>query len=295
MGEAFSVKENTLCQKCADQFVSEHDVTHTRGEITRLVDPTVCTKCAKDCGDQELPTIAKLPVCETCDNHFRNRPFPGWLKISFIAFLLVAVAAFVYNLRFFLAYVDIVHANRELRSGKVEQGIAHFASAAERIPEIPQLAVVPNLYRAEMLAMDDKYDEAMARIQKSRSYAPPNMRQAFQEAELHVQLGRAFEKKDYDAFLDVAQQMNKLAPDKYNTLGSLASAYACKYAATGDTQFREQALQYLEKAKASKGPEAAVVEDFENRIQHRLQTREVISRKEFKQRFPNGWKPGQGK
>jgi tetratricopeptide (TPR) repeat protein len=292
MREAFSVAERTLCLECANKFFKERGQTKVKpGEVTRLVDPTVCAQCAKDCGDEELPRIANLPVCKECDHLFRHRPFPTWLKVSFAAFLSVAVAAFVYNLRFFLAYVDIVHANHELKGGKVEQGVAHYAAAAERIPEIPELAVFPNLFRAEKLSSEDKYDEAMALIQKSRPHAPPDMRRMFDEAELHVQLGRAFDRKDYDAFLNIAQQMNNLAPDKFNTLGALASAYACKYAVTGDAQFRDQANQYLQRAKAGTGADAEVVKDFEDRIQYRLQKREILSRKEFKERFPNGWKP----
>src|SRR6187549_2880803 len=87
MREAFSVAQRTLCVDCADQFLKEQGKgTVQPGDVSRLVDPTVCAECSKDCGDQELSTIANLPVCEACDNRFRNRPFPSWLKISFVAF-----------------------------------------------------------------------------------------------------------------------------------------------------------------------------------------------------------------
>jgi tetratricopeptide (TPR) repeat protein len=287
MGEAFSVKGSTLCQKCTDQFVSEHGVTHTRGEIARLVDPTICVHCAADGGEQEWPTIANLPACTKCDNFFRNRPFPTWLKISFVVFLCVATGAFVYNLRFFLTYVDIVRANRAMEAGRIELGVKHFAAAADRMPELPELA----LFKAQQLELEDKNDEAIALVRKSRPNAPPQLREAFQQVELGAQMGQAFNQHDYDAFLSISQQLMKMRPDDPSAIGSVASAYACKYATTGDAKFRDEAKRYLEQAREHAGKSVDELKEYENRILHRLETREIIDRKQFNERFPNGWKP----
>ena len=35
--------------------------------------------------------------------------------------------------------------------------------------------------------------------------------------------------------------------------------------------------------------------EYENRILHRLQSREIITQAEFARRFPNGWSPEQEK
>jgi hypothetical protein len=292
MSEAFSVADRSFCQKCAEQFITERGKGGVkRGEITRLVDPTICVHCAADAGQEEWPTVANLPACTKCENFFRNRPYPTWLKISFAVFMCVAVAAFVYNLRFFLAYVDIVRGNHAMEHGQIEQGVAHLASAAGRLPEIPELATIPNLFEAARLVNEEKDKEALALIEKTRLSPKSHMQEMYREVEQQARMGVAFERRDYDGFLDISQQLLKLHPDQASALAAVASAYACKYAVTGDAQFRDQAIQYWERAKAQAGTRIDMFGDFENRFQYRLQTREILSRQQFKERFPNGWKP----
>jgi tetratricopeptide (TPR) repeat protein len=292
MGDAFSVAARTLCRECADQFFKERGQTRVQpGEVTRLVDPTVCAQCAKDCGEQELPRIANLPVCENCDHLLRHRPFPTWLKASFTVFLCVAVAAFVYNMRYFLAYVDIVRANHAMDSGRFEQGVRFFSAAADRVPDLPELAI----FKAQQLAKDDRFDEAMAVIEKSKPKASPPLRAAFQQVELGVQTGQAFHRHDYDAFLNASQQLMKIRPQDPNAIAAVASAYACKYATTGDEKFREEARRYLTQAREHAGDANHELDEYENRIFHRLATRDIISQAQFRERFPNGWKPEDGK
>src|SRR3954470_8022950 len=105
------------------------------------------------------------------------------------------------------------------------------------MPELPELA----LYKAQLFASDDKYDEAIAVIRKSQPNAPPQLREAFHEVELGVQMGQAFDRHDYDSFLNISQQLMKLRPGDSGAIGSVASAYACKYAITGDSSFRDEA------------------------------------------------------
>jgi hypothetical protein len=292
MGEAFSVATRTLCLECADKFFKERGQTKVqRGEVTRLVDPTVCAQCTKDFGDQELPRIANLPVCEKCDGLFRNRPFPTWLKVSFAAFLLVAVAAFVYNMRFFLAYIDLVRGNRALEAQQVDRGVTLLASAAERVPEIPELATIPNLFKAGQLIKDEKDAEALALLKKTHVAPKSGLGAMHRDVELQARLGLAFQEHNFDRFLELSQQLLALHPNESNVLGVAASAYACKFAVTGDAQYRVQALDYWDRAKKEAGDQKEMVDDFENRLQHRLQTREILSRKQFMERYPNGWKP----
>jgi hypothetical protein len=258
------------------------------------VDPTVCAQCAKDCGDEELPRIANLPVCEKCDDYFRNRPYPTWLKVSFAVFLALAIAAFVYNLRYFLGYVDIVRAGHAMDRGQTEQALKYYATASDRLPEIPELAV----YKAQQLASEEKFDEAETILQKAQPHAAPQLRDGFRTVELDIQLASAFAHRDYDKFLAVANQLYNVRPKDPMNVASLASAYACKYATTGNKEFKDQAEIFLALAKeqSSSNPhEKDAFEDLENRIQHRLATREILSPEQFKERFPNGWKPEIGK
>jgi hypothetical protein len=296
MNEAFSIADRSLCRKCAEQFVSEQRANkQVVGTIARQVDPTICVHCSADSGDDEWAKVAELPACTKCENFFRNRPYPRWLKISFAVFLCIAAAAFVYNLRFFLAYVDMIKGDHAMKERKFEQTVDHFASAADRLPEMPELAVIPNMYRAQRLMVDEKYPEALALIEKSRSYAPPDMRGAFRDMEITAQIGLAFDRRDYDSFLDLSQQWVKTHPGESSGIASVASAYACKYAASSDPQFRDAAMKNLELAKGLAGEHMDEFKEYENRILHRLQTREIITRQQFKKRFPTGWKLEGGK
>jgi hypothetical protein len=50
-------------------------------------------------------------------------------------------------------------------------------------------------------------------------------------------------------------------------------------------------MQYLDQAKQRAGPDLSELKEFEERLRYRLHSREIISAKQFKDRFPNGWKP----
>ncbi len=73
---------------------------------------------------------------------------------------------------------------------------------------------------------------------------------------------------------------------------SLASAYACLFAATGDEAARKEAVSRLpsEDERAALSPEE---QKYVNRIEYRLATRDIILSKEFDRRFPQGWKAGE--
>ena len=280
-----------MCRGCAEQFVaSRPGGTIPAGSITRLVDATVCAKCDADNGSLEFGRVAGAPLCDTCTAFFRNRPFPTWLKWSFVGFVCVALAAQAYNWRYFMAYVELLRGNRALTNGNVDAATELLDSAAKRVPDVPELAVMPNVLKAMQLINQEKDEEALALLQSAKFRAPPQLATMIREGEIQAEIGIAFRKKDYDTFLRLAQELENLDPQESMTICSVASAFACKYAVSGDPAYRVQCLQYLDKAKALAGPNDERFAEYENRIQHRLATRRIITSKEFKERFPNGWK-----
>jgi hypothetical protein len=102
--------------------------------------------------------------------------------------------------------------------------------------------------------------------------------------------GADFEAKDYDGFLALSQKQWKQFPGS-QTAGAVASALACKYAVTGDAQYRQQAETMLEQARqlgANDPEQRKSYEEYAERIQYRLKTREIISPTEYNRRFrPN--------
>ncbi len=294
--DSFEVVGRTLCRPCAEQFVATRPARLEPGQIKRLTDPTVCAKCGADAGTVELPTIVGAPMCETCNAFYRNRPYPTWLKWSFVGLLCLAVAAFIYNWRFFAGYVEILRANRAIERGDVQQAAALMESASQRLPEIRELAVLPNLFKAAKLINEDKNDEALQLIQQNMPLAPPAWQQDFHIVELQAGLRADFDRKNYDGFLSKSQELFQLDPQDSMAAGSVASAYACKYAIGGNPNDRLESLRYLDQARQlnrtgnrEMGEEKFA--DYEARIQHRLATRTIVTAKQFHEQFPNGWKP----
>ncbi len=100
----------------------------------------------------------------------------------------------------------------------------------------------------------------------------------------------AFERKDYDRFLAVAEKASKENADSPQLAAMLASALACKYAVTGNEEYRKRAEAALEKARklAASSSSAELQADltgWEERTRYRLKSREIIEREEFDRRF----------
>jgi tetratricopeptide (TPR) repeat protein len=290
--QAFTAEGRTFCASCLKELRDGLDKNETITGFSRIVDPTVCVHCAADNGAVEWPHLGGVPTCDKCTDFFRHRPFPQWLKVSAAVFLLVAIVAFVHNWRFFIAYVEYLRGLRALEQQHVESGIELLDSAAKRLPEVPDLAVLPNLLIAQQLIVADKNEEALKLLAKSRSRVPNSILPAYQNAEFSAQMGVAFNRGDYDAFLQAAKAFAEANPNESAAIGSVASAYACKFAQTGDPVFRDKCLEELRHAHSLADADNDAFREYENRIDHRLESKEIITREEFVKRFPKGWKAG---
>jgi tetratricopeptide (TPR) repeat protein/ribosomal protein S27AE len=105
----------------------------------------------------------------------------------------------------------------------------------------------------------------------------------------------AFDQKDYDTFLAIAEKGWKTHSQSSDYAGALASALACKYAVTGDPAFRARCEEMLEKAGllAASSPEAIQRnKEYEERTRYRLRTRKILDPKEYDRQFhPEKSKP----
>jgi hypothetical protein len=237
MNEAFSVAERTLCENCLKQFVGQSEHRVGQGEVKRLRDPTVCAQCKTDGGEGDLSQLAGLPICTPCENFFRNRPYPKWLKVSLAVFLCVALGAFIYNMRFFLAYVELIQGGHAMERGDIAKAAGLYESASKRLPEIPELSTIPTLYKAQQLIAEDKDEDALTLLHGANGHASQNMRNAFRPVELKAEMGFAFNHHDYDQFLERAKLVEQMNPDDELAIATVASANACKYATTGDQSY----------------------------------------------------------
>jgi hypothetical protein len=139
---------------------------------------------------------------------------------------------------------------------------------------------------SKLAAQPGKAEEAFQKIREAASIYPEST--ALAEVVPAFEIGVAFEKKDYDRFLLLAQDIAQKTPASAQKVGQLASALACKYAVTGDPALRQRAETTLEEARllAKASPDQArEFSEYEERIQYRLKSREIIDTPEFNRRF----------
>ncbi len=99
--------------------------------------------------------------------------------------------------------------------------------------------------------------------------------------------GAAFEQKNYDRFLSLAQEVFAKKPNATNA-ATIASAWACKYAVSGEVKFKDEAEQFLLKGQGmaqSDAEEKKQMEDYAPRIRYRIDSRQIITTQEYNKRF----------
>jgi hypothetical protein len=284
INETLRVEERTLCDACCDKVLAQEHAP--RKNLERQADPTVCANCRKDNGTAVLPLLAGLPVCGTCEAFFRHRPFPAWIKLALAAVLALVAVSLAWNARFFRAYMAMRRFPKYVAQGQIQAGAAEIAAAADCVPESKDLRALAAYLQGIVLLNRDKSAEALEKLLSCKDRLPPECN--VDTLILRARMGVAFDSKDYDGFLSIAQAFDHKLPTEYISKATLASAWACKYAVTGNAAFREQALNNLQQAKEM-AKEDPAFKEYEDRIRHRLDSREIVTRHEFYKRFPNGW------
>jgi tetratricopeptide (TPR) repeat protein len=140
--------------------------------------------------------------------------------------------------------------------------------------------------QAEKLEKEKKYKEAAETMRKAATLFPESAMLA--RAATYYEQGEAFERKDYDAFLNLTEQAWQRNPRSPQNTAALASALACKYAVTGDPSFKARSEKLLEESRIElqRSPELREwYDEYSERIRHRLASREIIDKDEFDRRF----------
>jgi hypothetical protein len=143
--------------------------------------------------------------------------------------------------------------------------------------------------QASKLAKQSGHSAEAAKLMHEAAQAYPELPNLTVAAD-SLDEGAAFEGGDYDRFLQLAQQHFKLKPNPM-TAGAVASAFACKYAKTGEQAYREQSEAMLAQAAndVKNDPEAQkAYDEYAERIRYRLKSREIIDTDEYNRRFRAG-------
>jgi hypothetical protein len=286
MRKALSVNGKQMCRSCAEEYIRKNPDTR-QDEVSPCLDPTICENCGRDGGTHEHEKLAGVPVCPQCKHFFSNRPFPFWIKMASLALAGLVIFATLWNARYALAYMEFKKCMIEGSQGNIAAAVTLSSSAASRVPESVDLKAFADYFAGFQFLIEGKSRAALARFHACKTVLP----QGYGVSGLidKAEIGAAFDEKNYDRFLALALAQEKAAPDNPIIAASIASAYACKYADTGISEFRDKANGYLKKATDLAGSEG--IGDYEMRILYRLYSKEILTNEEYTKKFPNGWKP----
>lgn len=140
--------------------------------------------------------------------------------------------------------------------------------------------------QAGKLEEQDGREIEAARLMHEAASAYPEL-PALVDAAESADAGVAFARKDYDTFLTISEKQWK-KQSLSQTAGVLSSAFACKYAVTGEASYKLRSEEMLERArKLAEGNTEATKEldEYAERIRYRLESRQVISKTEYDRRF----------
>ncbi len=323
------------CELCATR-TSE---AGQHGTMYRLSDPTICSKCETDWGNNELPKVGGLPYCNPCREPLYHYPFPTWLQIGLAVSLLLLVVALAHGTRYFQLGRDLYRGERQLSRRQYTDAIKSLSPVAAAAPDCQKCVLLlakayllsgqpepafqvaqkhrngdfepdelfnevkplfdrantaeKELESAQKLYGEHKEDEALEVVKKAEHDYPEWT--ILSQAAKALQAGVAFDRHDYDQFLSLSEETYKSEPKSHMNSASLASALACKYASTGDPKFRAASEQLLAEARglATTKDDQAEFQEYAERIEHRLKTREIITQEEYDRRYRPNAKPAE--
>jgi hypothetical protein len=295
MNSAFRIRQNTFCESCIKSGVTGIEAQALKqGDIIKMIDPSICTRCQTDYGSSTLPVLGGgIPVCHTCEEQMRNYPFPAWIKGTLLALLLIAALVFVRNLRFFSGYINMIHGERAMASSLLTEAAAYYTRASEYVPENKELLAASQFIKGISLIKEDRSIEALACLQKVSSSLADN--EVFRQMLSYAEIGAAFDNKDYAGFAAKAKAYAQKNPKDTTAAAQYASALACQYAVSGDPKLKQAALQELKHAESLAKPGDPDFQEYQQRILFRLDTRQILNNKQFYQQYPQGWKPAGGR
>lgn len=168
----------------------------------------------------------------------------------------------------------------------------HFEDAGK--PEFREVLAIWNratealkkANRAAELEQQEGKEEEAAKLMHAAAAGYPELPSLAFAAE-YYDSGAAFARGDYDTFVAIARKQWNDHPSA-STAAALASSLACKFAVTGDATFKQESEGMLAKSQqmAQGDPEALKnLEEYFPRIRYRLDSRQIITKKEYDRRF----------
>jgi hypothetical protein len=285
MSESIKIDGSVFCVNCYNaKFPYEHNLAGRK--VEECFDSTVCAFCQKDNGTLDLPKKSKYPICDDCVKDINKRTFPNWVKAFFAGIIVIVVFSFAWNWKYYQAYNNIKLSNIAMAQNNFESAANLITAASEKVPEVADIKILESYYKGLDFMSKDKSTEALIEFNKCKNDLPEDYHMA--DLLLNARIGSCFDNKDYKGFLEASKE--NLARDTTVALSwaCVGSAYACLYADKGQDSDKTLAINNLDKAKAKEKMNENI-DNYYNMIEHRLYTRQIMTREVFNKQYPNGW------
>ncbi len=155
MNDLLVVRGHLVCKTCLEDFLYDKFPDGIpQGVALRQFDPTVCAKCGRDGGATEFPTVARIPLCDTCIQKHRKYPVPAWVKTFLLVLVLLGGIEFARNWRLLEAYFEMSASLKAYVAGDMSRADQLMARAADHLPEYPELTGEEKFLHAVMILQD---------------------------------------------------------------------------------------------------------------------------------------------
>jgi len=263
----------------------EREVSDRGAAVTPAA--SICGGCRRETRFTPWPQLAGMPMCPECTAFLRKRPYPVWVRVFFGVVAALVILSTALNLRFVRAHFASRAMWAALQARDFETAAARAGAAAGFVPETPELSTLNDFCQGLACIENDRAAEAVKHFGRCRKQLPPGY--GVDSLLAQARCIAAFDVADYDGFLAESRAIAAARPKDAAARAGVASALACKYATTTNEAFRAESLLALDRARVLAGPDDAEFGGYEQRIRHRLHAREIITKKAFDARFPDGW------
>lgn len=285
MNDTLTIDGEILCTPCLEAVYPEKNGLTERA-VERHRDPTVCSWCSADNGDNELNKISIYPVCADCATNIRNRTMPLWVKGFFATIVILTIFSFYWNWRFYESYRDFNASTEAVAKSDFTKAADLMTMAQQQVPESEDIRLMAKYYKGLDLLCKDSNAAAITAFNECSQLPPDYNVKAYL---MRAQAGFSFNQKDFDGFLSSAKQILDQEQQNPSSWAMVASAYSCLYATKGEDSLRTLTYEYLNKAKALDST-SIDSKEYTNMIDYRIAMHDPIDRKDFIKKFPNGWK-----
>ena len=208
-----------------------------------------------------------------------NVTIPSWV-IWFVGLILaMSVFGFIYFHRYTKSIHDYKFAISAYQEGDFETAEKYSASASALVPDNKEFLSLMYYISGIKNYSESNFAEALEFLEKYLSYESDD---AFiDELVTSMKISNAFEDKDYSLMADLSEQLYSNYSDEPQVILQYASALACKYADSENSDDYNKALELIETARTYELDDSNI--DYIKRIEYRLSTKNIISKAEYMQ------------